>query len=159
MQKITVKVVQDDRDLPLPEYQTEGSAGMDVYSAASVVLKPGEVKLIPTGLRMAIPLGYEAHVRARSGLALKHGITVLNGIGTVDSDYRGPLGVILINLGTADFAIQKGDRIAQLVLNKCEQIVWDVADSLDETERGEGGFGSTGVHQKQRTLFSSTKEG
>lgn len=159
MQKIAVKVVQDDKDLPLPKYQTEGSAGMDVYSAASLVLKPGEVKLVPTGLRLAIPQGYEIHVRARSGLALKHGVTVLNGIGTVDSDYRGPLGVILINHGNADFAIQKGDRIAQLVLNKCEQIAWDVTDSLDETERGEGGFGSTGVSKEQKTLFSSTIKG
>lgn len=149
MQKVKVQVVQDDKELPLPKYQTEGSAGMDVYASESLVLKKGETKLVQTGLRLAIPLGYEVHVRARSGLALKHGITVLNGIGTVDSDYRGPLGVILINHGKEDFPINKGNRIAQLVLNKVEQIEWQSVASLDDTARGTGGFGSTGVNLKK----------
>lgn len=134
-----------EKGLPLPKYATEGSVGCDLYSAEDVMLKKGEFKAIDTGIRVALPPGYEAHVRARSGLAAKNGITVLNGIGTLDWDYRGPLKVILINHGLDDFEIKKGDRIAQLVLNKVEIIEWVPKEELDETERNEGGLGHTGI--------------
>lgn len=129
----------------MPKYATEGSAGCDLYSAESLMLKRGEFKAIDTGIRVALPKGYEAHVRARSGLAARNGVTVLNGIGTLDSDYRGPLKVILINHGANDFEIKKGDRIAQLVLNKVDIIEWEPSEELDETERNEGGLGHTGT--------------
>jgi dUTP pyrophosphatase len=135
-------------DLPLPAYETEGSAGLDLRAAipadAPVTLKPLGRALIPTGLKIAVPLGYEVQVRPRSGLALKFGITCLNSPGTIDSDYRGEVGVILINLGSENFVINRGDRIAQMVVAQHARIVWDVQDSLDTTARGEGGFGSTG---------------
>lgn len=140
----TVKVV-NKAEFGLPKYQTKGSAGMDVHSAEDLVLKKGEIKLVPTGLFFALPEGYEISVRPRSGLALKHGITLLNSPGTLDSDYRGELKVILINHGPADFEIMKGDRIAQIVLNKYEPIEWHEVPELDETERKSGGFGSTGI--------------
>jgi dUTP pyrophosphatase len=134
--------------LALPAYETEGSAGLDLRAAIAdgevVTLKPLGRALIPTGLKVAVPLGFEVQVRPRSGLALKHGITCLNSPGTVDSDYRGEIGVILINLGTEDFEIHRGDRIAQMVVARHARIEWDVVESLDETERGAGGFGSTG---------------
>ncbi|EGF92086.1 deoxyuridine 5'-triphosphate nucleotidohydrolase [Asticcacaulis biprosthecium C19] len=135
-------------DLPLPAYETEGSAGLDLRAAiaadAPVTLKPLGRALIPTGLKIAVPLGYEVQVRPRSGLALKFGITCLNSPGTIDSDYRGEVGVILVNLGGEDFVINRGDRIAQMVVAQHARIVWEVQDSLDTTARGEGGFGSTG---------------
>lgn len=134
--------------LALPAYETEGSAGLDLRAALAegspVTLKPMERALIPTGLKIAVPLGYEVQVRPRSGLALKYGITCLNTPGTIDSDYRGEVGVILINLGSEDFVIQRGDRIAQMVVTQHARIVWTQAESLDQTVRGEGGFGSTG---------------
>lgn len=132
---------------PLPEYQTDGAAGMDVraFLPEKIVIKPGEVSLVPTGLFMEIPVGYEIQVRARSGLALKNKIGLLNGIGTIDSDYRGELKVILFNFGDEDFEIASGDRIAQIVLNKFERIDFVLEDKLSQTERGEGGFGSSGV--------------
>ena len=131
----------------LPEYKTEGAAGMDLCAAISepIELKPLERKLIPTGLHIALPVGYEAQVRPRSGLALKHGITVLNTPGTIDADYRGDIGVILINLSNEPFEIKPGERIAQLVIAKYEQISWEQVEVLDETERGSGGYGHTGV--------------
>jgi len=131
----------------LPSYETAGSAGMDLRAAndAALTLAPGARALIPTGLKLAIPAGYEAQVRPRSGLALKHGITVLNSPGTIDSDYRGELKVILINLGQVPFVIQPGERVAQLVLAPVVQLPLVEVASLDDTERGEGGFGSTGV--------------
>ncbi len=131
----------------LPEYATPQSAGMDIRANldAPVVLKPMERRLIPTGLRIAIPAGYECQVRPRSGLALKHGITVLNSPGTIDADYRGELGVLLINLSDADFTINDGERVAQLVFARHEQCEFVKVDVLDETERGEGGYGHTGV--------------
>lgn len=129
----------------LPEYQTTQAAGMDLHACLDepVTLAPGERKMIPTGLAIALPVGYEAQVRARSGMSIKHGITMVNGIGTVDADYRGEIGVLAINLGQEPFVIEPDMRIAQLVIAKYETAVWQLADELDETERGEGGFGST----------------
>jgi dUTP pyrophosphatase len=130
---------------PLPKYQTELSAGMDLYAnlPEEITLKSLERKLIPTGLFLELPEGFEAQVRPRSGLALKHGITVLNSPGTIDADYRGEVGVILVNLSAEDFTIKDGDRIAQMVLAKYETAEWESADILSETTRGGGGFGST----------------
>lgn len=134
--------------LPLPAYETEGSAGLDLRAAieegSEIVLKPLGRALIPTGLKIAVPLGYEVQVRPRSGLALKFGITCLNSPGTIDSDYRGEVGVILVNLGSEDFIIRRGDRIAQMIVAQHARIVWDVQETLSATQRGEGGFGSTG---------------
>jgi len=135
-------------DLPLPAYETDGSAGLDLRAAIAagedLVLKPLGRALVPTGLKIAVPQGYEVQVRPRSGLALKFGITCLNSPGTVDSDYRGEVGVILVNLGSEDFVIRRGDRIAQMVVAQHARIVWDVRETLETTIRGEGGFGSTG---------------
>lgn len=131
----------------LPEYATSQSAGMDLRANIEkpIILTPLERKLIPTGLHIALPVGYEAQVRPRSGLALKHGITVLNTPGTIDADYRGDIGIILINLSNEPFEIKPGERIAQLVIAKYEQISWEQVEILDETERGAGGYGHTGV--------------
>ena len=133
--------------LNLPAYATAGAAGLDLQAAIAdpVVLTPGERRVIPTGLTIAVPTGYEAQVRPRSGLALKQGLSIPNAPGTIDSDYRGEVGVILINLGQAPVTIERGMRIAQLVLAKVEQLAWESVTSLDETARGTGGFGSTGV--------------
>ena len=130
--------------LELPDYATAGAAGMDVLAAEDVTLAPGARHAVATGLALAIPPGFEIQVRPRSGLALKHGVTVPNTPGTIDSDYRGELKVILINHGSADFAVRRGDRIAQLVLAPVVRASWLKVDELDETARGEGGFGSTG---------------
>lgn len=132
---------------PLPQYATPLSAGVDLRANldAPIALQPGERKLIPTGLRIALPAGVEAQVRPRSGLALKHGITVLNTPGTIDADYRGLIGVILINLGNEPFVINDGERIAQMVIARHEQAEWEVVEQLSETERGDGGFGHSGV--------------
>ena len=132
--------------LSLPAYATAGAAGMDVVAAEDCVIAPGARHAVATGFALAIPQGYEIQVRPRSGLALKHGITVPNTPGTVDCDYRGELKVILINHGSEDFAIVRGDRIAQLVLAPVTQAVWSEVEELDETDRGSGGFGSTGGH-------------
>lgn len=131
---------------PLPAYATPLSAGMDIRANLSepVVLNPLERKLIPTGLYIALPEGYEAQMRPRSGLALKHGITLLNTPGTIDADYRGEIGVILINLSNEPFTIQDGERICQMVITTHSQVEWRPVEQLDETERGEGGFGHTG---------------
>jgi dUTP pyrophosphatase len=130
----------------LPEYKTAGAAGMDLAAAIRepMTLAPGERRLVPTGLAIALPAGFEAQVRPRSGLALKHGVTVLNSPGTIDEDFRGPLGVVLINHGNEPFVIHPGERIAQLVIARYERIEWDPCDTLDETDRGSGGYGSTG---------------
>ena len=140
-----VKVVNKSNHR-LPEYQTAGAAGMDLKADISepVVLKPGEVQVIPTGLYMAIPEGYEIQVRSRSGLAAKYGIFCLNSPGTLDADWRGNTGVILANFGKNNFVVNPGDIIAQAVLNKIEKIEWEEVSELDTTERGEGGFGHTG---------------
>jgi len=132
---------------PMPTYATPQSAGMDLRANLEepVVLHPMERRLIPTGLHIALPEGYEAQVRPRSGLALKHGLTVLNAPGTIDADYRGEIGVVLINLSQEDFTINDGERIAQLVVARYEQVEFSFVETLDETERGEGGYGHTGV--------------
>jgi dUTP pyrophosphatase len=144
--KVAVKRLPHGEGLDLPAYATSGAAGMDVVSAEDTVLAPGARYPVATGLALAIPQGFEIQVRPRSGLALKHGITVPNTPGTIDSDYRGELKVILINHGTQDFAIARGDRVAQLVLAPVVQAAWDEVSELDATDRGEGGFGSTGGH-------------
>lgn len=141
---VPVKRLEGNDDLPLPAYATEGAAGMDVVSAEDVTLAPGARHPVATGLALAIPPGYEVQVRPRSGLALKHGITVPNTPGTIDSDYRGELKVILINHGGEPFEIRRGDRVAQLVLAPVTRASWLEVQELDETARGEGGFGSTG---------------
>lgn len=131
----------------LPKYETPGSAGFDIraYIEEPMTLAPGERKLVPTGLYFQLEPGYEAQVRARSGLAIKKGIGLVNGIGTIDSDYRGEVCVPLINWGQEDFVIENGDRIAQVVIAKYEQVTFELTDAIDETERGAGGFGHTGV--------------
>ena len=134
-------------DLPLPAYQSQGAAGMDLRAAVDEPLRiaPGGIAMVPTGLRIALPIGCEAQVRPRSGLALTHGITVLNSPGTIDADYRGPVHVILANLGEKPFTVQRGDRIAQMVVAKVERIEWVEVKTVSATSRGEGGFGHTGV--------------
>ncbi len=137
-----------DQTLPLPSYETAGAAGADIRAnfadQASVTLTPGQRRLIPTGLRMEIPAGFEVQIRPRSGLALKHGITLPNTPGTIDSDYRGPLGVILLNAGEADFVIAHGERIAQMIVAPVVQARFELTGVLSATDRGDGGFGSTG---------------
>ena len=143
---MTIKVINKSKH-NLPKYQTELSAGMDLYANIDepITLKPLERTLVKTGLFISLPKGYEAQVRPRSGLAFKNGITVLNTPGTIDADYRGEIGVILVNLSSQDFTINDGDRIAQMVIAKHEIAIWEKVENLDETNRGEGGFGSSGV--------------
>lgn len=143
---VQVKRLPHGEGLELPQYATAGAAGMDILSAEDVTLAPGARHAVATGLAVAIPQGYEIQVRPRSGLALKHGISVPNTPGTIDSDYRGELKVIMINHGAEAFAISRGDRVAQLVLAPVTQARWAEVAELDETERGSGGFGSTGGH-------------
>lgn len=148
-QTIDVQITQLEhgKDLPLPAYATEGSAGADLVAAVTEdkILAPGERSLIPTGIKIALPAGFEAQVRPRSGLALKNGITTLNTPGTIDSDYRGEVGVILINLGQEPVTITRGMRIAQLIVAPVTRLTWQPVENLDATARGEGGFGSTGT--------------
>lgn len=141
---VLLKRLPGNHDLPLPAYATAGAAGMDVVAAEDIDLAPGARHAVSTGLSMAIPEGFEVQVRPRSGLALKHGVTVPNTPGTIDSDYRGELKIILINHSTETFAIRRGDRVAQLVLASVTRATWLEVQSLGETARGEGGFGSTG---------------
>ena len=143
---MTIKVINKSKH-DLPKYQTELSAGMDLYANIDepITLKPLERTLVKTGLFISLPKGYEAQVRPRSGLAFKNGITVLNTPATLDADYRGEIGVILVNLSSQDFTINDGDRIAQMVIAKHETAIWEEVENLDETNRGEGGFGSSGV--------------
>lgn len=143
---VPVRRLPHAQGLPLPAYATEGAAGMDLVAAvtAPVALPPGGRALVPTGLEIALPRGYEAQVRPRSGLALKHGVTVLNSPGTIDSDYRGEVRILLINLGETAFTIARGDRIAQLVVAPVTSARWEEAATLAESARGAGGFGSTG---------------
>ena len=143
---VQIKVVNKGNQ-PLPKYQTSQSAGMDLRANidAPVLIKPLDRKLIPTGLHIALPEGYEAQIRPRSGLVIKNGITIINTPGTIDPDYTGDVGVILVNISNEDFVVQPGDRIAQMVINKFEQAEFKVVEELDETERGEGGFGHTGI--------------
>lgn len=148
IERITVEVkrVPGTEDIPLPDYQSEHASGMDLRAAVEkpVVLQPGAIALIPTGLHIAVPPGYEAQVRPRSGLALKHGIFVVNTPGTIDADYRGEVRVILGNVGKQPFVIERGSRIAQMVIQNVVQADWQMCEELPETERGQGGFGHTG---------------
>ena len=145
--KVAIQRLPHARDLPLPAYATAGSAGLDLHAAIEreTVLGPGERLGIPTGIALALPEGFEAQLRPRSGLALKHGVTVLNAPGTIDSDYRGEVTAILVNHGTAPFVISRGMKIAQLVVAAYARIEWKESSSLESTTRGLGGFGSTGV--------------
>jgi dUTP pyrophosphatase len=144
---LKIKRLANNSDLPLPEYETKGSSGMDLRAAVKepLVLHPGDIKLVPTGLAVSIPNGYEAQIRPRSGLALRHGIGMVNTPGTIDSDYRGEISIILINWGQNPFTINRGDRIAQMVINRVCRAEIDHVQSLDETLRGGGGFGHSGV--------------
>jgi dUTP pyrophosphatase len=141
---VEVKQLPHGSDLPLPTYETVGAAGMDLRSTDSLTLEPGTRALVPTGLSIAVPQGFEAQVRPRSGLAVKHGVTVLNAPGTIDSDYRGEVKVPLINHGSEPFLISRGDRIAQLVLAPVSRVEWREVSVLSETARGSAGFGSSG---------------
>ena len=145
---VRIKRLPHGHGLDLPAYATDGATGMDVVAAEAVTLKPGQRHAVATGLAVAIPDGYEIQVRPRSGLALKYGISVPNTPGTIDSDYRGELKIIMINHGTDVFPIARGDRIAQLVLAPVTQAEWDEVEELDDTARGSGGFGSTGGHER-----------
>ncbi|MBO6586726.1 MAG: dUTP diphosphatase [Gracilimonas sp.] len=147
MKQVLIKKLDHAKDLPLPNYESVAAAGMDVRAAVEtpIVIKPGERTLIPTGLQMALPEGYEAQIRPRSGLAIRNGITMLNAPGTIDADYRGEVKVIAINHGEEEFVVNHGDRIAQMVIAPVTQLPLLEVDELDETDRGEGGFGSTGV--------------
>ena len=144
MTTVEIKRLPNNDDLPLPAYETAGAAGMDLRAAEAMTLKPGGRHLVPTGLSISLPPGFEAQVRPRSGLAVKHGVTVLNSPGTIDCDYRGEIKVPLINHGQHDFVIARGDRIAQMVIAPVSRISWAEVDVLDETARGAGGFGSSG---------------
>ncbi len=148
MSTVLFKQLDHAKGLPLPSYETASAAGMDIRAALneSIVLMPGERMLIPTGLQMALPHGYEAQIRPRSGLAIRNGITMLNSPGTIDADYRGEVKVIAINHGREKFTINHGDRIAQMVIAPVVQLAIKAVEELDETDRGEGGFGSTGIN-------------
>jgi dUTP pyrophosphatase len=150
--KIDIQRLDHARDLPLPAYATEGSAGLDLLAAIEheMELKPHARAAIPCGIALALPHGYEAQVRPRSGLALNHGVTVLNAPGTIDSDYRGEVKAILINHGDAPFRITRGMKIAQIVIARCERVQIDEAATLSQTARGQGGFGSTGFHSEKK---------
>ena len=142
---MTIKVINHSNN-PLPAYQTAGSAGVDLraYLEAPLSLAPLERRAIPTGLHIALPEGYEAQIRARSGLAIRHGISLINAVGTIDSDYRGEIQVVLVNLSNEAYTISPGERIAQMIIAKYEQVTFELVTELDETGRGAGGFGSTG---------------
>ncbi len=148
MENIELKIKKiDDYDLPLPAYETKGSSGMDIraWTEEDIVLNPGEIKLVPTGISISLPRGYEAQIRPRSGLALKHGIGFVNSPGTIDSDYRGEIGIIMTNFGSEPFTVKKGDRIAQMVIARIYQARILEVDDLDSTTRGDGGFGHSGI--------------
>ena len=136
-----------DKDIPLPRYMTENAAGMDLYAAVdqTILINPGERKLIPTGIAVAIPKGYEAQIRPRSGLSFKNGIGILNSPGTIDADYRGEIGIIVVNLGSESFTLERGDRIAQMVISRVYQASFQLTEELDGTKRNSGGFGHTGI--------------
>lgn len=141
-----IKITKLHEKAILPDYQTAGASGADLHACLDepIVLEPMERRMVPTGLAMAIPEGFEVQIRARSGLSIKHGITAINGVGTIDSDYRGEIGLLLVNLSNETFTIEPGMRISQMVLSKYEKITWQEVSNLDETARGSGGFGSTG---------------
>lgn len=145
-----IKITKLKSAAVVPAYQTEHASGMDLHACldAPQTLQPFERSMIPTGLAIELPAGFEAQIRARSGLAIKHGITMVNGIGTIDADYRGEIGILVINLGNTAFVVEPGMRIAQIVIARYEKVTWQLADSLNETQRGDGGYGSTGVTAK-----------
>jgi len=147
---VEVKIKKLNPKATLPAYQTEHAAAMDVHACIDtpITLQPLERAMIPTGLAFEIPEGYEMQVRARSGLSIKHGLTMVNGVGTIDADYRGELNILVINLGQEPFVIEPDMRVAQLLVTKYDKVVWNVAETLSETDRGEGGFGSTGFDKK-----------
>ena len=144
---IRVKRLEGNQDIALPSYETEGASGLDLRAAVNeeLTLHPGEIKLVPTGLAISLPRGYEAQIRPRSGLALKHGIGMVNSPGTIDSDYRGEIGLALINWGSAPFVVKRGDRIAQMIVTRVSQAEVLEVDRLEPTARGKGGFGHSGV--------------
>jgi len=146
MKEIQIKVLKLHQDVELPKYMTEGSAGMDVFAflEKDIVLRPMERVLVPTGIKIEIPRGYEVQVRPRSGLAIKHGITLLNTPGTIDSDFRGEVKIIMVNLSNEDFIIKNNERIAQFVLAKVEKCLWEESQELETSKRDQGGFGHTG---------------
>jgi dUTP pyrophosphatase len=150
--KLLVKILKLKENAILPQYQSEYSAGMDLHACIDdpITIKPLERVLIPTGLSIELPIGYESQIRARSGLTLKFGITIANGVGTIESDYRGEYGVILINFGENEFIIKPDMRIAQLIISRYEHINWDEVEILSETKRGTGGYGSTGIHANEK---------
>lgn len=143
--QVSIQRMPGTEDLPLPGYMTAQAAGMDLMAAveAEVTIPPGERKLIPTGVRVAIPEGYEAEIRPRSGLALHHGVTLVNTPGTIDADYRGEVGILLINHGQAPFVVRRGDRVAQMVVHRVCRVRWNASGALIPTQRGDGGFGHT----------------
>jgi dUTP pyrophosphatase len=149
MERIIVKVkrLNNNPDLPLPSYHSDGSSGLDLCAAVEkeVTLKSGEIQLIPTGLSISLPRGYEAQIRPRSGLALRYGLGLVNSPGTIDADYRGEIGVIIINWGKEPFTIRRGDRIAQMIISKVYRARFKEVDEIDSTERGDGGFGHSGI--------------
>jgi dUTP pyrophosphatase len=149
MEKVTIHIkrLKRDRPGPFPQYMTEGASGMDLFASLDeeVVLEPGERKLIPTGISIAIPQGFEGQIRPRSGLAIRNGIGVVNGPGTIDADYRGEIGVLLINFDKKAFTVRDGDRIAQMVISRVFRAVWEEVDDLPTTQRQGGGFGHTGI--------------
>ena len=149
VEKVAVRIrrLHHSEELPLPGYESEGSSGMDIRACVEepVLLNPGEIRRIPTGFAVSIPHGYEAQIRPRSGLALHHGIGIVNAPGTIDSDYRGEIGIVLINWGDSPFVVRKGDRIAQMVIAKVYCADFVVVDNLDATSRGRGGFGHSGI--------------
>lgn len=144
--RVAIERLSGSEDLPLPRYMTVHAAGMDIVAAveAQIVIAPGERALVPTGIAIALPEGYEAQIRPRSGLALKNGVTLVNTPGTIDSDYRGEIRIILINHGTEPFVVRRGDRIAQMVVAPFSRVIWDFTLGLSDTARGSGGFGHTG---------------
>ena len=145
--KIQIKRLRKERPVPLPRYMTEGSSGMDLFASLTeeAVLRPGERRLIPTGISVAIPEGFEGQIRPRSGLAIRNGLGIVNGPGTIDADYRGEVGVVLINFGEETVTLRDGDRIAQLVISRVYRAVWEEVNDLSPTLRQEGGFGHTGI--------------
>ena len=153
MRNLEVKILDNGFGLPLPKYETEGAAGLDLFAATKeetkIIIPPRKAEMIPTGIAISVPSGYEAQIRPRSGLAAKNGITVLNSPGTIDSDYRGEILVMLINHSNKDFEILRGMRIAQMVISKIEQFNLIPVDELDTTDRGKDGFGSTGISIKK----------
>jgi dUTP pyrophosphatase len=152
-----VKVKKLRKDAVLPEYQTDQAAAMDIHACLDepMVVKPLERFMVPTGLAFEIPEGYEMQIRARSGLSIKHGITMVNGVGTIDADYRGELNVLMINLSQEEFTIEPGMRVAQMLVAKFEKVSWQLAEDLSETSRGNGGFGSTGFSREEPVKFDN----